>query len=60
MNDRARNSRAFQGQNASGELFGLPRCEAMLRRIQARNMTPVSVRVWEIEIAWAAYRRDCA
>jgi 6-pyruvoyltetrahydropterin/6-carboxytetrahydropterin synthase len=60
MNDRARNSRELQGLNGSGEHFGRPRCEAMLRRIQAPNIAPVSVRVWEIEIAWAAYRRDCA
>lgn len=60
MNDCASNSRELQGLNASGEHFGRPTCEAMLKRIQAPNMTPVSVRVWEIEIAWGAYRRDCA
>lgn len=60
MSDCSRNSRELQGLGKRGEHLGQPKCQSMSRRIQAPNITPGSVRVWEIQIAWATYSRDCA
>lgn len=45
----------FDGLNPSIELFSRILCEAMSERISADNITAVTVRVWENDIAWASY-----
>lgn len=50
----------FAGLNPSIEHFSRLICHALSERIQAPNITAVTVRIWENEIAWAAYRRERA
>ena len=45
----------FDGLNPSIELFSRILCEAMSERISADNITAVTVRMWENDIAWASY-----
>ena len=45
----------FDGLNPSIELFSRILCEAMSERISADNITAVTVKVWENDIAWASY-----
>lgn len=46
----------FQGLNPSIEHFARILCEAFMERIQAGNVRVFTVRLWENDIAWAAYR----
>ncbi len=48
----------FQGLNPSVEHFARILAEALNRRIQAPNVTALTVRLWENENAWAAYRLE--
>jgi len=50
----------FAGMNPSIEHFSRLLCHALSENIQAPNITAVTVRLWENEIAWAAYRRERA
>jgi 6-pyruvoyltetrahydropterin/6-carboxytetrahydropterin synthase len=48
----------FVGLNPSIEHLARVWCDALSNRIQASNISSISVRVWENDIAWAAYRRE--
>ena len=45
----------FAGLNPSIERFARILCEALSSGIQAQNIVRCSVRLWENELAWAAY-----
>ena len=46
----------FRGLNPSIEHFCRILAEALSARLQAPNITALTARLWENEIAWAAYR----
>jgi 6-pyruvoyltetrahydropterin/6-carboxytetrahydropterin synthase len=46
----------FAGLNPSIEHFSRILCQALADHILKANITAVTVRLWENEIAWAAYR----
>jgi 6-pyruvoyltetrahydropterin/6-carboxytetrahydropterin synthase len=46
----------FAGLNPSIEHFSRIFCEALSERIAAPNITTVTIKIWENDIAWAAYR----
>jgi 6-pyruvoyltetrahydropterin/6-carboxytetrahydropterin synthase len=46
----------FAGLNPSIEHFSRILCQQLLNRIQAANITALTVKIWENEIAWASYR----
>ena len=48
----------FVGLNPSIEHFARICCQAFVARIQAGNITAVSVKIWENEIAWAVFREE--
>lgn len=48
----------FNGLNPSIERLSQFICNALCERIQATNIKAVEVRIWENEIAWAAFRRE--
>lgn len=48
----------FNDLNPSIEHFSRILCVALAERIQAANITAVTVRIWENDIAWASYRRE--
>jgi 6-pyruvoyltetrahydropterin/6-carboxytetrahydropterin synthase len=48
----------FQGTNPSIEIFTFILCQFLYEHIQAPNLTAVTVRIWENESAWAAYRME--
>lgn len=48
----------FEGLNPSIEHFSRILCTSLAQRIQAPNLSAVTVRIWENEIAWAAYRME--
>jgi 6-pyruvoyltetrahydropterin/6-carboxytetrahydropterin synthase len=48
----------FKDLNPSIERLSRFFCEAMCARIHAPNISAVMVRIWENQIAWAAYRRE--
>ena len=48
----------FAGLNPSLEHFCRILCQGMAGRIQAEDIAVVSVRLWENQIAWAAYRME--
>ncbi len=52
LNDRPE----FAGLNPSIEHFARLLCQRLVARIQADTLTAVVVKLWENEIAWAAYR----
>lgn len=45
----------FAGLNPSIEHFSRIFCEALAERIQAPNISVVTLKIWENEIAWASY-----
>lgn len=47
---------AFAGLNPSIEHFSRILCESLNERIAAPNISVLTVKLWENEIAWAAYR----
>jgi 6-pyruvoyltetrahydropterin/6-carboxytetrahydropterin synthase len=49
---------AFQGLNPSIEYFCKVLCTQLSERIQAENVTKITVRLWENEIAWASYEME--
>ena len=56
---RDRNELAeFDGLNPSIEHFARILCQAMDERIRAGNVHALTVKIWENEIAWAAYHLD--
>jgi 6-pyruvoyltetrahydropterin/6-carboxytetrahydropterin synthase len=48
----------FAGLNPSIEHFARVVCDTLADRIQAANITALTVKLWENEIAWAAYRKE--
>lgn len=46
----------FAGLNPSIEHFSRIFCEALSARIPAANISALTVKIWESDIAWAAYR----
>lgn len=47
----------FKGLNPSIEHFSRILCQALAERIQSPNLSAITVRLWENEIAWAAFRQ---
>jgi 6-pyruvoyltetrahydropterin/6-carboxytetrahydropterin synthase len=50
----------FTGLNPSIEHLSRIICTTLTARIQAPNLSAVTVRIWENEIAWASYRQERA
>jgi 6-pyruvoyltetrahydropterin/6-carboxytetrahydropterin synthase len=48
----------FAGLNPSIEHFSRIVCQALSERIQAPTLEAITVRMWEHEHAWAAYRKE--
>lgn len=48
----------FEGLNPSIEHFSRIFCEAISQRIKASNLSTITVRMWEDEMAWASYRME--
>jgi 6-pyruvoyltetrahydropterin/6-carboxytetrahydropterin synthase len=48
----------FAGLNPSIEHFSRILCQALSAQIQAPNIQVVKVKLWENDIAWAAYRLE--
>ena len=48
----------FEGLNPSLEHFARIICDTISEKIQARNLTSLTVKIWENDIAWAAYTKD--
>ncbi len=46
----------FDGLNPSIEHFARIFCEAFSERVRAANISAITVKLWENDIAWAAYR----
>lgn len=46
----------FAGLNPSIEHFSRIFCEKLAERINAPNLSALTVQIWENEIAWASYR----
>jgi 6-pyruvoyltetrahydropterin/6-carboxytetrahydropterin synthase len=49
---------AFHGLNPSIEHFSRILCQALAAQIKATNLSRITVKLWENEIAWAAYRLE--
>jgi 6-pyruvoyltetrahydropterin/6-carboxytetrahydropterin synthase len=47
----------FEGLNPSIEHFSRIICSALCDRIKASNLSEAQVKIWENEIAWAAFRQ---
>lgn len=48
----------FAGLNPSLEHFARILGQALSEHIQAANLSAVTVKIWENEIAWASYRQE--
>ncbi|MEJ2348710.1 MAG: 6-carboxytetrahydropterin synthase [Anaerolineales bacterium] len=48
----------FEGLNPSIEHFSRILCTNLAQRIQAPDLNVITVKIWENEIAWAAYRLE--
>jgi 6-pyruvoyltetrahydropterin/6-carboxytetrahydropterin synthase len=48
----------FAGLNPSIEHFARILGQTLAERIQAANLSAVTVKIWENEIAWASYRQE--
>jgi len=48
----------FDGLNPSLEQFARIISDSILQKIQIPNMTSTTVKIWENDIAWAAYTKD--
>ena len=46
----------FAGLNPSIEHFSRIFCHAMVERIHAPNLSAMTIKIWENDIAWARYR----
>jgi 6-pyruvoyltetrahydropterin/6-carboxytetrahydropterin synthase len=47
----------FKGLNPSIERFAYVLCKAMSESIQAPNISAITVKIWENDIAWASYKQ---
>jgi 6-pyruvoyltetrahydropterin/6-carboxytetrahydropterin synthase len=50
--------REFEGLNPSLEHFARIFCQALSSRIEAPHLSAITVKLWEDESAWAAYRQE--
>ena len=48
----------FSNLNPSIEHFSRIFCEKMFDGVKASNVSAITVKIWENDIAWAAYRRE--
>ena len=48
----------FAGRNPSIEHFARNLCDRLAERIHAANISALTVKLWENEIAWAAFRKE--
>jgi 6-pyruvoyltetrahydropterin/6-carboxytetrahydropterin synthase len=48
----------FAELNPSIEHFARILCQTLSERIQVANLSAVTVKIWENEIAWASYRQE--
>lgn len=48
----------FAGLNPSIEHFARITCQWLARRLDAPNISAVTVRIWENDIAWTSYRLE--
>jgi 6-pyruvoyltetrahydropterin/6-carboxytetrahydropterin synthase len=48
----------FAGLNPSIENFSRIFCQQLLTSFQAENLSKIGIKIWENEIAWAAYQQD--
>ncbi|AFM25659.1 6-pyruvoyl trahydropterin synthase family protein [Desulfomonile tiedjei] len=48
----------FQGLNPSIEHLSRIFCDTFSSRISAKNITVITVKIWENEIAWASFRKE--
>ncbi|HEX8494461.1 MAG TPA: 6-carboxytetrahydropterin synthase [Pyrinomonadaceae bacterium] len=48
----------FAGLNPSVEHFARIFCHSLAEAIQAPNLSAITIRLWEDENAWAAYRQE--
>jgi 6-pyruvoyltetrahydropterin/6-carboxytetrahydropterin synthase len=48
----------FEGLNPSIEHFARILCQAISGRIRAPDLQAITIKLWENEIAWAAYRQE--
>ncbi len=48
----------FDGLNPSLEHFARIISDAISKNIRIRNLTSMTVKIWENDIAWAAYTKD--
>ena len=48
----------FAGRNPSLEHFARILCDTLAERIKTATISVFTVRLWENEIAWAAYRKE--
>jgi 6-pyruvoyltetrahydropterin/6-carboxytetrahydropterin synthase len=48
----------FAGLNPSIEHLAHILCRALAEHIQASTLSAIAIKVWENDIAWAAYRRE--
>jgi 6-pyruvoyltetrahydropterin/6-carboxytetrahydropterin synthase len=48
----------FNGLNPSLEHFARIVSDSISQKIQIRNLTSMTVKIWENDIAWAAYTKD--
>ncbi len=47
----------FEELNPSIEHFARILCQALAERIQAPNLSGITVKIWENDIAWTSYRQ---
>jgi 6-pyruvoyltetrahydropterin/6-carboxytetrahydropterin synthase len=48
----------FAGRNPSIEWFARALCEELSSQLAAGNLSAVTFKVWENEVAWASYRQE--
>ena len=48
----------FAGRNPSIELFSRILCEELSSRLKANNLSTITFKVWESDVAWASYRKE--
>ena len=48
----------FAGLNPSIEHFSRIFCHSMKKRIHAPNLSAMTIKIWENDIAWASYRQE--
>lgn len=48
----------FRDLNPSIERLAKLFCEAISQRVEASNVSAVTVKIWENQIAWASFRRE--